>query len=176
MYSLKLYQATASGRVNTATPKTPSAWLAIASAAPCADRLRLAARRGISRPLRSAMALPRCPSTSPAPALMTIFKGVTTDQQMGEALPTMSLVRQHLIGGHTPPMLLIAGAKDTQVPPSDTYLLLSSGQDPKDAWINPLGGHMGRDTSAWPDAKIYQKVVVPWLLRHLGISPDQGGH
>ncbi len=110
-----------------------------------------------------------------APALMTIFKGVTTDQQMGEALPTMSLVRQHLIGGPTPPMLLIAGAKDTQVPPSDTYLLLSSGQDPKNAWINPLGGHMGRDTSAWGDAVIYQKVVVPWLLRHLGISPNQGG-
>ncbi|MDE3137082.1 MAG: alpha/beta hydrolase [Acidobacteriota bacterium] len=109
-----------------------------------------------------------------APALMTIFKGVTTDQQMGEALPTMSLVRQHLIGGPTPPMLLIAGAKDTQVPPSDTYLLLSSGQDPKDAWINPLGGHMGRDRSAWGDAVIYQKVVVPWLLRHLGISPHQG--
>ena len=111
-----------------------------------------------------------------APALMTIFKGVATDQQMAQALPTMSLVRQHLLGGPTPPMLLIAGAKDTQVPPSDTYLLLSSGQDPKDAWINPLGGHMGRDRSAWGDAVIYQKVVVPWLLRHLGISPNQEGH
>ena len=36
MYSRKLYQATASGRVNTSTPKTPRAWLASASAAPCA--------------------------------------------------------------------------------------------------------------------------------------------
>jgi esterase FrsA len=111
-----------------------------------------------------------------APALMTIFKGVATNQQMAQALPTMSLVRQHLLGGPTPPMLLIAGAKDTQVPSSDTYLLLSSGQDPKAAWINPLGGHMGRDRSAWGDAVIYQRVVVPWLLRHLGISPNQDGH
>ena len=33
---------------------------------------RLAARRGMSRPLRSIMVPPRCPSTMPAPALITI--------------------------------------------------------------------------------------------------------
>jgi hypothetical protein len=36
MYSLKLYQATARGRVKTTTPNTPRAWEASASAAPCA--------------------------------------------------------------------------------------------------------------------------------------------
>ena len=36
MYSLKLYQATASGRVKTTTPKTPRACEARARAAPCA--------------------------------------------------------------------------------------------------------------------------------------------
>jgi fermentation-respiration switch protein FrsA (DUF1100 family) len=95
---------------------------------------------------------------------------------MVKAMPTMSLVRQHLVGGPTPPMLIIAGARDTQVPVQDTYLLLSSGQDPKDAWINPVGGHMGRDASAWPDAVIYKDVVVPWLLRHLGIKTGSKGN
>jgi esterase FrsA len=111
-----------------------------------------------------------------APALMTIFKGVTTLEQMGEVMPTMSLVRQHLTGGPTPPMLIVAGAKDSQVPVADTYLLLSSGKDPKSAWINPQGGHMGRESSVWSNATIYQKVVRPWLLRHLGITPNSDGH
>ena len=38
----------------------------------CADSCRLAARRGMSRPLRSTMVPPSRPSISPAPALMTI--------------------------------------------------------------------------------------------------------
>ena len=45
-------------------------WLA--RLALCADNCRLAARRGMSRPLRSTIIPPRCPSTRPAPALMTI--------------------------------------------------------------------------------------------------------
>ena len=128
------------------------------------------AHRGLARPVAVVTVFDF------APALMTIFKGVTTLQQLGETMPAMSLVRQHLTDGRTPPMLVVAGAKDTQVPVADTYLLLSSGKDPKYAWINPLGGHMGRDRSAWGDAVIYQKVVVPWLLPHLGISPNQEGH
>ena len=45
-------------------------WLA--RLALCADSCRLAARRGMSRPLRSTMVPPSCPSTRPAPALITI--------------------------------------------------------------------------------------------------------
>ena len=50
--------------------KSAGPWLA--RLALCADNCRLAARRGMSRPLRSTMAPPRCPSTMPAPALITI--------------------------------------------------------------------------------------------------------
>ena len=110
-----------------------------------------------------------------APALMTIFKGVTTLQQLGETMPAMSLVRQHLTDGRTPPMLVVAGARDTQVPVADTYLLLSSGKDPKYAWVNPLGGHMGRESSVWTNDTIYKKVVVPWLLQKLGIPARRDG-
>ena len=38
----------------------------------CADNCRLAARRGMSLPLRSTMVLPSCPRTIAAPALITI--------------------------------------------------------------------------------------------------------
>jgi pimeloyl-ACP methyl ester carboxylesterase len=37
----------------------------------------------------------------------------------------------------------------TQQPIADLYLLMKHG-DPKDVWVNPEGGHMGRSAS-WPD-------------------------
>jgi len=54
-------------------------------------------------------------------------------------------VAQGLIGKPTGPMLIVGGAKDTQVPISDLDLLLHNGDVPKDAWINPQGGHLGRE-------------------------------
>ena len=39
--------------------------------------------------------------------------------------------------------------------------------EPRDAWINPAGGHMGRSTGAWPDPVIFRKVILPWEVRHL---------
>jgi esterase FrsA len=107
------------------------------------------------------------------PALMTIFKNVKTLNQLAEAFPTMSLVKEHVIQGHSAPMLIIGGAKDTQVPISDAYLLLSSGLDAKYAWINPIGGHMGRELGYWNDPVIIRQVVIPWLLTHLGVSPGK---
>ncbi len=104
------------------------------------------------------------------PALMTIFKNVKTLDQLAAVFPTMSLVKEHVIEGHSAPMLVIGGAKDTQVPISDAYLLLSSGLDPKYAWINPIGGHMGRELGYWNDPVIIAKVVIPWLVTHLGGS------
>ncbi|HEY6936077.1 MAG TPA: hypothetical protein VI424_02930, partial [Terriglobales bacterium] len=81
--------------------------------------------------------------------------------------PQMSLVNQHLIGKPTTPMLIIAGVKDTLIPMSDIYLILDNGDIPKDAWINPQGGHLGRQVGIWPDPVIFNKVIIPWLIRHL---------
>jgi len=105
------------------------------------------------------------------PALMSIFEGANKIEDLGEILPKLSLVNQHLLGKPTTPMLIIAGALDTQVPVSDAYLLLSSGDVPKEAWINPQGGHLGRQVKIWPDPIIFRKILVPWLVRNLEIQP-----
>src|SRR5258708_9847029 len=105
------------------------------------------------------------------PALMSIFEGANKIEDLGEILPKLSLVNQHLLGKPTISMLIIAGALDTQVPVSDAYLLLSSGDVPKEAWINPQGGHLGRQVKIWPDPIIFRKILVPWLVRNLEIQP-----
>jgi esterase FrsA len=102
------------------------------------------------------------------PALMSIYEGVHTIDDLAVIFPKMSLVTQGLIGKPTAPMLLIAGALDTQVPVSDAYLILSSGDVPKEAWINPQGGHLGRQVKVWPDPFIFRQVIIPWLVRTLG--------
>jgi esterase FrsA len=79
----------------------------------------------------------------------------------------MSLVNQQLLGKPTTPMLILAGTLDTQVPISDIYALLNSGDVPKDAWINPKGGHLGRQVGVWPDPRIFRQVIIPWLTRNL---------
>jgi len=50
------------------------------------------------------------------PALMNIFKGVKTIDDLAAALSRMSLVNQKLLGKPTTPMLILAGVLDTQVP------------------------------------------------------------
>jgi esterase FrsA len=104
------------------------------------------------------------------PALMSIFEGANKVEDLGDILPTLSLVNQHLLGKPTTSMLIIAGALDTQVPISDAYLLLSNGDVPKEAWINPQGGHLGRQVKIWPDPVIFRKVLVPWLVRNLDVQ------
>jgi esterase FrsA len=106
------------------------------------------------------------------PALMSIFEGANKIEDLGEILPKLSLVNQHLLGKPTTSMLIIAGAQDTQVPISDAYLLLSSGDVPKEAWINPQGGHLGRQVKIWPDPVIFRKILVPWLVRNLELPPS----
>jgi len=101
------------------------------------------------------------------PALMSIFEGANKVEDLGGILPRLSLVNQHLLGKPTTPMLIIAGALDTQVPISDAYLLLNTGDVPKEAWINPQGGHLGRQVKIWPDPVIFRKILVPWLVRNL---------
>jgi esterase FrsA len=110
------------------------------------------------------------------PALMAIFDNVKTVDEMAEALPKMSLVKQGLLGKPMAPMLVLAGVLDTQVPISDVYLLLSKGDVPKTAWINPQGGHLGRQVKIWPDTVIFKQVIIPWLVRTLEPEPATDGH
>ena len=101
------------------------------------------------------------------PALMNILEGVHTLDEMSEVLPKMSLVHQGLLGKPMAPMLILAGVLDTQVPIEDEYLLLSKGDVPKEAWINPRGGHLGRQVGVWPDPRIFKEVIIPWLVKTL---------
>ncbi len=104
------------------------------------------------------------------PALMSIFEGAKTVDDLANIFPKMSLVTQGLLGKPMAPMLIIAGALD---PISDAYLLLSSGDVPKEAWINPQGGHLGRQVKVWPDPVIFRQVIIPYLVRKL--EADGGG-
>jgi pimeloyl-ACP methyl ester carboxylesterase len=101
------------------------------------------------------------------PALMAIFDNVKTVDEIAEVLPKMSLVKQGLLGKPMSPMLILAGVRDTQVPIDDIYLLLDNGDVPKTAWINPQGGHLGRQVGVWPDPRIFKEVIIPWLVRTL---------
>ena len=95
------------------------------------------------------------------PALMNILEGVHTLDEMADYLPKLSLVHQGLLGKPMAPMLVIAGVLDTQVPIADDYLLLSKGDTPKDAWVNPRGGHLGRQVGSGPIRKSSKKSSFP---------------
>jgi esterase FrsA len=110
------------------------------------------------------------------PAMMSIFDNVTTVDGIVEIFSKMSLENQGLLGKPTTPMLILAGTKDTQVPISDVYKLLDSGDVPKDAWINPQGGHLGRQVGVWPDPRIFKQVILPWLARNLDAKPLDKDH
>ena len=101
------------------------------------------------------------------PALMATFEDAATLKHLAAVFPRMSLVHQDLLSRPTTPMLVVAGVQDTQVPISDIHLLLDSGDVPKAAWINPKGGHLGRQGKLWPDAAIFRQIVMPWLVRTL---------
>jgi pimeloyl-ACP methyl ester carboxylesterase len=82
--------------------------------------------------------------------------------------PRLSLVARGMLDRPSAPMLLVNGERDTQQPIADLYLLMRRG-DPKDVWVNPEGGHMGR-SERWPQGKVIAEVVEPWVLRHLGVD------
>jgi esterase FrsA len=110
------------------------------------------------------------------PALMAIVDNVRTVDEMAEVLPKMSLVKQGLLGKPMAPMLILAGVLDTQVPIDDIYLLLDKGDVPKTAWVNPQGGHLGRQVGVWPDPRIFKEVIIPWLVRTLEAEPTKENH
>jgi dienelactone hydrolase len=76
-----------------------------------------------------------------------------------------SLLDAGLLDRPSAPMLVVNGARDTQIPIADAHVLLGHG-DPKEAWINPQGGHMGRSPQ-WPSPAIAEKVLMPWITRRL---------
>lgn len=100
------------------------------------------------------------------PAQMFTY-GADTMEQLAAAREQMSLKTSGILGKPMAPMLVIGGALDTQVPIADVDLLLRSGETPKDAWVHPRGGHMGRDAKDWSDPVIFRRVTTPWLLRAL---------
>jgi pimeloyl-ACP methyl ester carboxylesterase len=105
-----------------------------------------------------------------APAFINVFEGAQTVDDLARLMPAMSLKAMGLLSRSTPPMLVVGGVKDTQVPMVDLELLMRSGDMPKDAWINPLGGHLGREAKGWTDPVIFSKVIVPWELRLIEAS------
>jgi esterase FrsA len=109
------------------------------------------------------------------PALMAIFDTVNSVDDVAAMFQKMSLANQGILGKPTTPMLVIAGVKDTQVPISDIYELMNAGDVPKEAWINPSGGHLGRQVKVWPDPVIFKRVLIPWLVRNLDAqNPGEG--
>jgi esterase FrsA len=99
------------------------------------------------------------------PAFLNVYEGVQSVGDLERIGPSMSLKAMGLLQKPTAPMLVVGGVKDTQVPIGDLELLMRSGDVPKDAWINPSGGHLGREARGWTDPVIFSKVIIPWELR-----------
>ncbi len=98
------------------------------------------------------------------PATLKVLGAASLDEAV--ALRTrLSLKTQGLVGRPAAPLLVVGGVKDTQVPIADLDLLIHSGTEPREAWINPAGGHMGREAKGWTDPVILRKVILPWLVR-----------
>jgi esterase FrsA len=96
------------------------------------------------------------------PARASVY-GVTAIEEFFAYGPRMSLEARGFIGKPSTRTLLINGVNDTQVPIDDLYLLQRTGT-PKEAWVNPQGGHIGRGPG-WPDGRILSEVALPWLAR-----------
>ena len=89
--------------------------------------------------------------------------GATNLEEMVERMRKFSLLDAGVLDQPSAPMLCVNGARDSQVPITDVFLLLQHG-DPKEAWVNPVGGHMGRSPE-WPSPHIAERVLLPWISR-----------
>jgi pimeloyl-ACP methyl ester carboxylesterase len=105
------------------------------------------------------------------PASLFVY-GLKSADELIAFLPKMSLQAQDLLGKPTAPILVVGGTRDTQVPIDDLELLINSGSEPREAWINPAGGHMGRTAGNWPDPVIFRQVILPWEVRRLNQKAD----
>jgi pimeloyl-ACP methyl ester carboxylesterase len=91
--------------------------------------------------------------------------GATTLEEFLAYGPKMSLVSSGIADRPSARMLLINGLKDSQVPIEDLFALMRTGS-PKEVWLNPAGGHMGRSLEL-SDQRIFEIVTVPWVVRVL---------
>ncbi|MGQ0752794.1 MAG: alpha/beta hydrolase family protein, partial [Betaproteobacteria bacterium] len=98
-------------------------------------------------------------------AAKSALVGAASLEEMVERMNRFDLLATGVLDEPSTAMLCVNGARDSQVPIADVYVLLEHG-DPKEAWINPAGGHMGRSPE-WPSAAIAEKVVLPWIARRL---------
>ena len=101
------------------------------------------------------------------PARSVVYGAKTMEEFLAYG-PRLSLVERGLIDQPSAPMLLVNGEQDTQQPISDLYLMMKRG-DPKLAWVNPVGGHMG-DSERYPSSWIRQNIVHPWMMQQLGVE------
>jgi len=101
------------------------------------------------------------------PARASVYGTKSMDEFLAYG-PRLSLVARGMIDRPSAPMLLVNGERDTQQPIADLYLLMRRG-DPKEVWVNPEGGHMGR-SERWPQGKVLSEIVEPWVLRRLGVA------
>ncbi len=98
------------------------------------------------------------------PAKEKLFGADGLDDLLARA-QRFSLLDSGILDQPCAPLLLVNGARDTQIPIADVYLLLEHG-DAKEAWVNPQGGHMGRSPQ-WPAPAISERVLMPWIARRL---------
>jgi len=98
------------------------------------------------------------------PARASIYRTETLEDFLAYG-PRLSLLDGGFVEQPSAPMLLINGEKDSQVPIDDLYLLLRHGT-PKQAWINPKGGHGGRSPD-WPEPVIFEQIILPWIKQRL---------
>jgi len=97
-------------------------------------------------------------------ARANVFGVETLDEFLAYG-PRMSLLIDDQIDRPSAPMLVMNGARDSQVPIADQLLLLTRG-DAKEAWINPKGIHMGFGAGYGPE-RVIRDIVVPWLLKRM---------
>jgi esterase FrsA len=97
--------------------------------------------------------------------------GVKTLDDFLEYGPRMSLLHGDQIDQPCAPMLVMNGAKDSQVPIADQLLLLQRG-DAKEAWINPKGIHMGFGAGYGPE-RVIREIITPWLLKRIALHDSQ---
>jgi pimeloyl-ACP methyl ester carboxylesterase len=91
--------------------------------------------------------------------------GARSEEEFFAQGPKLSLLARGMLDKPSAPMLLVNGERDSQQPIADLYLLMKHG-DPKDVWVNPEGGHLGR-SERWPQGRILGEVIRPWVLAHL---------
>jgi pimeloyl-ACP methyl ester carboxylesterase len=91
--------------------------------------------------------------------------GAATLDELLDRARRLSLLDLGLLDRPAAPMLVVNGARDSQISIEDAFLLLKHG-DAKEAWINPGGGHMGRSPE-WPQNAIAEQILLPWMSRRL---------